>query len=220
MDRASDRSTRAVFQRPAGIPDMQNVVSPELRRDLLGSAHIFVAAVQEYFETSILRESARGGLTIAQLKMLCLIAGAEGCTVGDVASFLGVSNAAASKAIDKLVRRRLIRRFRTNRDRRESRLSVTRTGRRQITACEELRNRRVRDLAKQFSVKELRSLPELLDRLAAAMTDHNTRPGEVCTQCGVHYRSHCTYGQLCRRSCYYARVNSGRQRAAGAGKSR
>ncbi len=194
---------------------MRRVVTPELRRELLGSAHVFAAAVQEYLETSILRESARGGLKIAQLKMLCLIGGADGCTVGEVATFLGVSNAAASKAVDKLVRRKLIRRFRTNNDRRESRLSLTRSGERHIADCEALRNRRVKFLAEQFPLQELSRLPVLLDRLAAAMAGQDERPGEVCMQCGVHYRPHCSYGELCRRTCYHERIRS---RAAVAGK--
>ena len=78
----------------------------QLVNELLGSAHLFVAAVSGVMEQQVLSEVAGKQLSISQLKILKLLDLTEAHNVGDVAAFLGVSDAAASKSIDRLVRRK------------------------------------------------------------------------------------------------------------------
>lgn len=85
--------------------------------DFLGSAHVFSSAVSDVIEERLLAEVSGGLLTASQLKLLKLVAMADSHTIGDVAAFLGVSNAAASKAVDRLVRRNLLRRREDKKDR-------------------------------------------------------------------------------------------------------
>src|ERR1017187_6616638 len=78
--------------------------------DFLGSAHVFASAVADIIEQRLLEKAVEGQVTASQMKLLKLVAMTNSYTLGDVASFLRVSNAAASKAVDRLVRRGPLRR--------------------------------------------------------------------------------------------------------------
>ena len=75
----------------------------EAINDLLASATIFTSTSSTLLAAE-LEELAGDRLTFAQLKLLRLVARQDPLTVGDVAVFLGISNAAASTAVDRLVR--------------------------------------------------------------------------------------------------------------------
>ena len=102
--------------------------SDNLIDDFLGSVNIFSTSVHELLERQ-LKDITKSPITFSQLKLLNLVALTEGHTIGDVAAFLGVSNAAASKAVDRLVRRQLLLREEAAADRRAVKLSVTQAGR-------------------------------------------------------------------------------------------
>lgn len=177
----------------------------ELIQEFLGSAHIFSATVSDFVEERVLRDVAGDRLTFPQFKLLRLVAMTDAHSIGDVASFLGVSNAAASKAVDKLVRRRLLRRAEGKTDRRESQLSLTDQARRVVEAYEEARNKKMARLFRQFPADELRRAGELLDRLSASLVDHGADPEEICLQCGIYFRDKCLVRQLVKRNCFYVR---------------
>ena len=61
-------------------------------------------------------------------------------TINDVALFLGVSDAAASKVVDRLVRRKLLPRTEGHPDRREIHLSLTESSRCLLAAYDEEKN--------------------------------------------------------------------------------
>ena len=82
-------------------------VTPELNNEFLSSARVFAWSVREVIEGTVLREVAGKNFTFSPLKLLYLVAHTDALNISDAATFLGVSPAAASKAVDKLVRRRL-----------------------------------------------------------------------------------------------------------------
>src|SRR5208283_4899830 len=88
-------------------------VTSELNNEFLSSARVFAWSVREVIEKTVLREVAGKNLTFSQLKLLYLVAHTDTLNISDAAAYLGVSPAAASKAVDKLVRRRLLRRAET-----------------------------------------------------------------------------------------------------------
>ncbi|MCW5977150.1 MAG: winged helix-turn-helix transcriptional regulator [Bryobacteraceae bacterium] len=177
--------------------------------------------MREVLEKTILREVAGEKLTFPQIKLLYLVAHTdELTTVGDVAAFLGISNAAASKAVEKLVRRRLLRRNEIQGDRRSSQLSLTEASRRLLDAYEAARDRYAAKVFEQFSEQELQRTAELLDRLAGAIVGHGSDPDHLCMQCEIYYRDRCRFGDLGRRNCFYQRRKSERHvRPAGPGGS-
>ncbi|MBI4876022.1 MAG: winged helix DNA-binding protein [Acidobacteria bacterium] len=157
-------------------------------------------------ERIVLQEVAGDKLTFSQLKLLYLVAHTnEHTTIGDAAAFLGISNAAASKAVDKLVRRRLLRRAEIQEDRRSSQLSLTETSRKLLEAYEAARNPRAARAFAQFSPEELQQSSELLDRLAGAIVQQGADPNQICLQCEIYYREKCRFGELGRRNCFYQR---------------
>src|SRR5689334_17538104 len=142
-----------------------------LMSDFLGSAHVFALAVSTIIDEKLLAEAVGSELTFSQLKLLKLISETDCRTVGDVASFFGVSNAAASKAVDRLVRRMLLRRN-EGEDRRSIRLSLTDPGRRLLAAYDSVRERRLAETFEGIPPDDLRRTAEFLDQLSARVVGH------------------------------------------------
>ncbi|MGO9011984.1 MAG: MarR family winged helix-turn-helix transcriptional regulator [Bryobacteraceae bacterium] len=173
--------------------------------DFLGSAHIFASAVTDIIEQKLLEKIAEGQVTASQMKLLKLVGTTDSYTLGDVASFLRFSNAAASKTVDRLVRRDLLRRTEDQRDRRVLHLHLTRAGRRLLAAYENARQRKLQSIFVQFPPEELQRASELLDRLSADLVDHTSNPEELCLKCGIYFRERCLVRQLVPRNCFYQR---------------
>ena len=180
-----------------------DAITAELSNDFLRSARVFAWSVREVVERAALRYVAGEKLTFSQLKLLYLVAHTDVLNVGDAAAFLGVTCPAASKAVDKLVRRRLLRRVSTRQDRRTIRLSLTETSRKLIEAYQAARDNVARLAFQQFSPEELRKTSELLDRLAGAIINQGSEPGSLCTQCEIYFREHCRFGEFGHRNCFY-----------------
>ncbi len=174
--------------------------------DFLGSAHIFASAVADIIEQRLLERVANGQVTASQMKLMKLVAMTDSYTLGDVASFLRVSNAAASKAVDRLVRRDLLERSEDQKDRRVMHLALTQAGRRLQAAYESARQRKLQSIFAQFPPEELRRASELLDRMSADMVDHASNPEELCLKCGIYFRERCLVRQLVPRNCFYQRT--------------
>jgi DNA-binding MarR family transcriptional regulator len=174
-----------------------------LIEDFLGSTHIFALALTHVLEETLLRDVAAGQLTPAQMKVLKLTAQAQAPTVGDVATFLGISDAAASKAIDRLVRRNFLQRVEAQADRRSSHLAVTPAGRCMLAAFETVRRRRLAEVFDQFPPEELQRTAQLLDQLATTIVATSGKPGEICLQCGVYFKERCLLHGAASQNCQY-----------------
>jgi DNA-binding MarR family transcriptional regulator len=176
--------------------------------EFLGSAHIFASAVHDIVEQRLLDQVAGGMVTVSQVKLLKLVAMTDGYTLGDVASFLDVSNAAASKAVDRLVRRDLLVRSDDQRDRRAMHLLLSPAGRRLLGAYESARRRKLESIFTQFPREELQRAAELLDRISADIVDRGADSREPCLKCGIYLREKCLIRQAARRNCFYQRHKS------------
>jgi len=117
-----------------GQDAVAGAITSDLSNEFLSSARVFAWSVREVIERTVLREIAGDKLTFSQLKLLYLVAHTDALNIGDAAAFLGVTCGAASKAVDKLVRRRLLRRVAPVEDRRSYRLSLTETSRKLMEA--------------------------------------------------------------------------------------
>jgi DNA-binding MarR family transcriptional regulator len=83
-----------------------------------------------------------------------------------VATFLGVSDAAGSKTIDKLVNRKLLQRVESRSDRRVRELSLTPTALRLLSEYELARKQTLADAFRECSQEELHRAVEVLDRVS------------------------------------------------------
>jgi len=181
-------------------------ITPELIYDFLSSARVFAKAVRDVIEADVLREVAGDKLTTSQLKLLYLVAQTESVTIGEAAYFLGVSSPAASKTVEKLVRRRLLRRNDIQGDRRSSELSLTEQAQRLLDNYEAVRNQRAAEIFSQYSPEVLRDTAEVLDHLASGISAQRIgvkQQGETCLQCEIYFREDCRFGKFGSCNCYY-----------------
>jgi DNA-binding MarR family transcriptional regulator len=163
--------------------------------------NIFSSAIHELMAEQ-LHDELGGELTIPQLKLLKLIAKTNTESLGEAAAFLGVSNAAASKAVDRLVRRDLVLRRESTDDRRATRLELTDHGRAVLERYETAQNRVLEGLFRQFMPEDFIETAELLDQLSCDIVDSEGGSGQLCFRCGIFFRDKCLLRSIAPRTCY------------------
>jgi DNA-binding MarR family transcriptional regulator len=178
----------------------------QLIQDVLGSAQIFSSAVNDLMQER-LRAVIGKQLTFSQLKLLKLIARTEAYNISQVAAFLGVSNAAASKAVDRLVRRGLLRREEAASDRRAVELRLSEEGRRILDEYEAVVGETLEEIFGSLSAERLRQTADQLDQLSIKLVDHNGGEEEVCFRCGVYFREKCLLRARKQHSCHFQLAN-------------
>ena len=170
--------------------------------DFLGSVRILSTTVDEWMEEQ-LKETTKNRVTASQLRVLKLVARTNARRIGDVADFLAVSNAAASKAVDRLVRRGLVRRAEAASDRRAVELSLTPEGRTLLAQYEVATNQVLKDVFGSLPQEALEETAAFLDQLSTRMVkEGRTREG-ICLRCGIHFRDRCLLRQTVGRNCYF-----------------
>ena len=177
----------------------------ELITNFLGSAQIFAFVVGQVIEEQVWREATGNQFTVQQLKLLKLLDMAGPHMISDVAAFLGVSNAAASKAVDKLAKMMLLRRSEGETDRRAIHLSLTGAGRRVLTGFESGVKHRMVEIFGDYAPEDLRRMVGILDEISARLVDHHSRPDEICVQCGIYFSDKCLKREHLGRLCLYTR---------------
>ena len=162
---------------------MASARTAELINDFLGSTHVFASSVNDVIEERLLREVGPPQLTFSQFKLLKLVALTDAQTIGDVAAFLRVSNAAASKAVDKLVRQGLLVRKEAQSDRRAIQLSLTASSRQVLAAY----NRRRTESSPASSASSRRKTCNGLLTCWTALrpASWTTRPGRRRSACSA-----------------------------------
>ena len=186
--------------------------------DFLGSAHLFASAVGRMLESRIWNEIAGKASSHAQLKLLKLLSLAGSYTMSNVAAFLGVSRAAASKSVDKLVKLLLIQRCEGDQDRREVRLLLTGHGRRIVEAYDRLAQQRLMEIFGACDPGELRKVEEFLDQFSAAIVQPQGSSAITCAQCGMYFREHCRLQEVNGHRCLYRHPGQSRRRSPASAK--
>ncbi len=169
--------------------------------DFLASMHIFSSAINELIAEQLHTELG-GTLTIPQLKLIKLIAKTNLESLSDAAAFLGVTNAAASKAVDRLVRRGLVLRKESTDDRRATRLELTDRGTEILRQYETAQNRVLEGLFRQFMPDDFIQTAELLDQLSCDIVETEGGPSQLCFRCGIFFRDKCLLRNVAPRICY------------------
>jgi DNA-binding MarR family transcriptional regulator len=175
--------------------------------DFLGAVYVFSTMVNVLTEEDLLRDASHGLLTPSQMKLLRLVDLNDGLTVGDAAAFLRVSKAAASKAVDKLVKKLFLQRSSGQTDRREIRLSLTDESRKILARYENAREQKLREIFSMSVPAELSTISALLDCFSAriAIENSSAQPGRLCLQCGTYFRKNCLLRTQLGRQCFHQR---------------
>jgi DNA-binding MarR family transcriptional regulator len=176
----------------------------ELIRQVMGASHVFCSSVNELLERT-LSEASGEQLAMSQVKLMLLISRPEErFKVTDVAEFLGVTNAAASRAIDRLVQRGLVQRTISETDRRAVDLALTPEAETLLEEFTEVRNRELLRLLGQHPDDKLERAAELLDELSVLLLDPEADVNERCLRCGIHFRAGCVLRDVLGRECVVA----------------
>lgn len=172
-----------------------------LLQRLMGASQIYGSTVNSVFER-LLEEAGGTQLALSQLKLLTLIAPAQQrLKVTDVADFLEVSNAAASRSIDRLVQRGLVHRTVAPDNRRAVDLSLTEEGRRLLGQFQELRDQEMMRLLGSYPAERLREVTRALDELSVLLLDLNEAAEKQCLRCDIHFRRGCILREVLGREC-------------------
>ncbi len=179
-----------------------------LGHDLLGSTHALNSALDEVVGRWLGRHVVGNHLTFSQLKLLKLVAWTDAHSLANLARFLGISRPAASKAVDRLVHRKLLRRTEQQADRRALKLSLTPRSKRLLAMHDEAWRRRFGRILAAFSSQELDQATDLLDRLSIGVLKNTGRLGSSCLRCGIYLREKCLLRDRAPQNCFLSQHQS------------
>ena len=174
----------------------------QMIQDVLGSAHIFASAVNDLMQER-LHAVVGEQLTFSQLKLLKLVARTESFKITEVAAFMGVSNAAASKAVDRLVRRGLLSRREAVDDRRAVEVALTGQGSRLLDRYELGTAATLEEIFGDISAAGLKRTADLLDELSLRLVEQENGSENMCFRCGIYFREKCLLRSRGPRSCHF-----------------
>lgn len=176
----------------------------ELANDLLRHFHVLSHAIQSILQNSIAASVSGGTLSFRQVSLLVLVSSKGGHLVGDIVHFLGVSYAAASQTVDKLVKMNLLTLETDPRDRRVKRISVTEKGARIARQFLEEQKRRIQRVIDQYDPENLKRLSDgMADMATLLMTAPADKEQPVCLQCGIFDVNGCVLDGETEATCPY-----------------
>ena len=137
----------------------------------------FLATLREWVEVFMNRSmhgfflcAKERGFSMSQLGLLMHISRKRVSGIADIGDELGVTSAAVSQMIDRLVQQKLIARTENPDDRRAKRIELTEKGARVVHECTEARQRWLESLSSAMSIEE-RKLAENGLRLLITRTN-------------------------------------------------
>jgi len=184
-------------------------------QSFVGSAHLFSSALTDVLQARLLQESGGKELSVANLKLLQLLAVARTQTVGELAAFLGVSNAAASKMVERLVQRGWLTRSAGITDRRSANVALTAQAERLLVEYERRRRKKLARVFGSASPDQLRVLTRLMDNITVQIINHSSQAEDVCLHCGIYFRDKCLVRDLGGKDCLYRQRAEAKRQATG-----
>ncbi len=108
------------------------------------------------------------GLSFSQINILMRLFHGESTTVSEIGDMMGITNAAASQAVDRLVGLGMIERTEDPEDRRTKRLALTQTGRATIEKGIEVRSQWVEGITDDLNPEQQEMIISALNLLSEA----------------------------------------------------
>lgn len=177
----------------------------DLMHRAMGASNVFCATVTGLLEES-LDEASGSELALSQLRLLLLISRPEHrFKVRDVAEFLGVTSAAASRSIDRLVQRGMVHRSLAPDNRRAVDLVLTDAGRELLARFTEVRDARLTRVLADYPSEKLEQVAVLLDELSVVLLDLDDDKKQRCLRCSLQFRRGCLMRDVLGRECVLTR---------------
>jgi len=162
-------------------------------RKLLGlSAKLFCRAVNEVVASRSLRDlPEKDQLTQVQMACIRFVHLHPDLSVGEIATGLMISNAAAAKLIDRLVKRQLLLREEDSQDRRVLKIKLTAEGQKVLEQALRLEEQYFNEIVERMDPEVAENLQVALQAfLKAALQDPET-VDVLCLWCGREHLNEC-----------------------------
>ncbi len=131
----------------------------------------WVGSIMRISVRNFARLCAETGLTVPQAMVLLNLAGNRKCKITALGEELGVSGAAASQMVDKLVNMALVERVEDQEDRRARRLSLTEAGKKLAIGFTQARQDWFRRFCERFEPEEARQAAHQLARFVRILEE-------------------------------------------------
>jgi DNA-binding MarR family transcriptional regulator len=166
-----------------GMPNISNATGMMASVESFGAASDFVAAFDALAQAVRRARGANGrtaevGLTLSQYGLLEVLAEQPSARVQELAAHAGITASTATRILDGLERREIVRRARSDEDRRAVTVSLTDAGQVLVQAEQEWLRGRQRAFYAALPPAEQELAPDLLLRLAALIDGLAAGPGQ------------------------------------------
>jgi DNA-binding MarR family transcriptional regulator len=155
------------------------------------ASDLFVAIIEKLMTQRMLDQSFEQQVTPAQLLAVRYLSLNESSLMSDVAEGLGISFPAATKTIDRLVRKDLASRFEDPHDRRVVRIRLTDRGKKLVTDVYKERSRRFADVLERLDLAARDGLQKTMEAFITAAIDDKDTVDTVCLHCGSEHHDSC-----------------------------
>jgi DNA-binding MarR family transcriptional regulator len=167
------------------------MVPTTLTSDVEHASDLFVAIVEKLMTQRMLDQNFDQQVTPAQLLALRYLSLNESSLMSDVAEGLGISFPAATKTIDRLVRKELASRVEDPHDRRVVRIRLTERGKTLVAEVYEERARRFAGVLERLDPSARDGLHTTMGAFISAAIDDKDTVDKVCLHCGSDHHDSC-----------------------------
>lgn len=167
------------------------MVPNTLTADVAHASDLFVAIVEKLMTQRMLDENFEQQVTPSQLVALRYLSLNESSLMSDVATGLGISFPAATKTVDRLVRKELASRAEDPSDRRVVRIRLTERGRKLVTDVYQERSRRYTTILSRLGPTEQAALQAGMESFITAAIDDKDAAMSICLHCGSQHHEDC-----------------------------
>jgi len=144
---------------------------------------LFSEIIVKTMNVELLRELEERNITFSQLQALTQLATHRGISVGELATFLGVTHPAVVKLVNRLEEKGLVRRSTSETDHRQAVLSVTPSGLDLVNRIRRERTERLRSVLDRMSPADRMAMIQGLEAfITAALQDGRALDG-LCWTC-------------------------------------
>lgn len=165
--------------------------------------------INQIADLSLIEESTDISLSRRQFEILKILYVSGAFSVSDLARFLMISRAAASKSIHNLVQSGLIQRTTPETDRRMAIVAILPVGKRIVQKYFELLHQQESRITDYFDKKELNTLENTISRyIRFLMNEYQDKADIICLHCNTQFADSCPLALEGQKSCYHAVVQS------------
>lgn len=166
-------------------------------------SHLFIAIMEKIVTERALKESCKESceeqVTPAQLQALRYLLSNDAPLMGEIAQGLRISLPAATKAIDRLVKKELVSREEDPSDRRVVRIRLTEHGRKLVFCVLQRKNERLSEIIKNMSVEEQNYFWKGIEGFVRSAIREENVAKDICLHCGSAHTEDCIVREELRR---------------------